>query len=204
MTTLTAPSAVPGSARYTLLLLAAVFILPFIIACGLFWSGWRPGQFVNHGELLQPPRQLPETGLHRADGRPLAMSELRGKWLLVVPVAGNCGTACQQLLHGLLQVHLALNKEQNRLQRVLISTAASAPADETALTEVQRQFPGLVIAAVDGEAAGAAWLRPLESSGPAIFVVDPLGKVIMRYADPNDLRGVLRDLERLLKYSWIR
>lgn len=204
MTTITAPSAAPRSAQHTLLLLAAVFILPVVIACGLFWSGWRPERFGNHGELLQPPRPLPETGLHRADGRPLAMSELRGKWLLVLPVAGSCGTSCQHLLHGMQQVHLALNKEQSRLQRVLISTGVSASADDPALPDVQRRFPELVVAAVDGQAAGNSWSRTLESSGAAVFVVDPLGNVMMRYADPKDLRGVLRDLERLLKYSWIR
>jgi len=26
----------------------------------------------------------------------------------------------------------------------------------------------------------------------------------MRYDNPPDMRGVLKDLERLLKYSWIR
>jgi hypothetical protein len=49
-----------------------------------------------------------------------------------------------------------------------------------------------------------AWKSVLEGTGQAIFIVDPLGNVMMRYAAPPDMRGILKDLERLLKYSWIR
>lgn len=194
-------------ARCPLWLLLAVFILPFAIGSGLFWSGWRPERIGNHGELLQPPRHLPgssETGLRHADGRPLPVSELRGKWLLVLPVTGNCDASCQSLLQRLHQLHVALNKEQKRLQRVLISTEMHGPASDPALLEVQRQFPDLVVAAVNGEMERTVWSKTLESPGQTIFVVDPLGNVMMRYVGPTDMRGMLKDLERLLKYSWIR
>ena len=39
---------------------------------------------------------------------------------------------------------------------------------------------------------------------PAVFIADPLGNVMMRYDEPIDARSVLRDMERLLKYSWVR
>lgn len=186
----------PKPAHHTLLLLAAVFVLPFIIGTGLFWSGWRPGKFVNHGELLQPPRLLPESGLTHADGRPLPTSEFRGKWLLVMPVDQTCDATCQQNLQQMRQVHIALNKEQSRLQRVFISSGALDPA----LVKMQQDFPDLVVAST----ANLAWRSALDVSGQTIYVVDPLGNIMMRYANPADMRGVLKDLERLLKYSWIR
>jgi len=34
-------------------------------------------------------------------------------------------------------------------------------------------------------------------------VIDPLGNVMMRYTDKPDMAGMLKDLERLLKYSWV-
>ena len=43
-----------------------------------------------------------------------------------------------------------------------------------------------------------------QASAPAIYIVDPLANVILRYAEPVALRGLFKDLERLLKYSWIR
>lgn len=189
----------PNTARRTLLLLAAVFMLPFVIGSGLFWSGWRPEKFSNHGELLQPPRQLPETGLLHANGRAFPTSELRGKWLLVMPNNELCTTVCEQKLQLLLQVHIALNKEQTRLQRVFISSIDNA----SELAELQHRFPDLVVAEIKSGAAGHEWHRALDDTGAAIYIVDPLGNVMMRYTEPTDMRGVLKDLERLLKYSWI-
>lgn len=194
----------PNSSRRTLLLLAALFILPFVIGSGLFWLDWRPEKFGNHGELLQPPRVLPAVGLYHADGRPLPTAELLGKWLLVLPVKGSCNATCQNNLQGMLKVHIALNKEQNRMQRVLIVGDVSDSANDPPMVELQRLFPGLLVAAVQANVAAEAWHGALNGRGQDVFIVDPIGNVMMRYADPSDMRGVLKDLERLLKYSWIR
>jgi hypothetical protein len=204
MSTTTAPLTSPKTSRAPLLLLAAVFILPLVIGYGLFWSGWRPEKFVNHGELLQPPRPLPDTGLLHADGRHMPTAGLRGKWLLVLPIEGTCAASCQNRLQQMLQVHLALNKEQNRMKRVLISSGiSSGSAEASGLAKMQQRFPDLVVSAVSDNAAGTAWHQTLDGFNQAIFVVDPLGNVMMRYSDTADLRGMLKDLERLLKYSWI-
>ena len=194
----------PNSSRRTLLLLAALFILPFVIGSGLFWLDWRPEKFGNHGELLQPPRTLPAVGLYRVDGRPLPTSELLGKWLLVLPVNGSCNATCQNNLQGMLKVHVALNKEQNRMQRVLIVSDVSDSANNPPMVELQRLFPGLLVAAMQTNVSGEAWNGALNGRGQGVFIVDPLGNVMMSYANPSDMRGVLKDLERLLKYSWIR
>ena len=185
----------PQAARLTLWLLAALFVLPVVLGSGLFWSGWRPGTFVNHGELLQPPRVLPESGLRHADGRPLPSSQLRGKWLLLMAAEQSCDASCERNLQQLRQVHIALNKEQSRVQRVFISTGAAGPA----LVKMQQDFPGLLVAS----ATDTAWRQALDGS-QTLYLVDPFGNVMMRYGDPADMRGVLKDLERLLKYSWIR
>ncbi|MEO8409383.1 MAG: hypothetical protein ABI478_02345, partial [Propionivibrio sp.] len=113
MTTMTVPlpqpKPVPAPARYTLLVLAALFLLPVALGTGLFWSGWRPTSFSNHGELLQPPLPLPDSGLAQMNGKALPTLALRGHWLLVVPQDQPCDTACADMLQQLLQVHIALN-----------------------------------------------------------------------------------------------
>lgn len=189
------PAAKPAGRM--LFLLAAVFVLPFLIGTGLFWSGWRPGKFSNYGELLQPARDLPAEGLKHADGTPFPNTELLGKWLLVLPVNGVCEAICLKNLQQMQQVHIALNKDQNRLQRVLISSGTVAPV------ALQTRFPDLVLGVV-APADAAPWQHTLEGSGKTLYIIDPLGKVMMRYAEPGQMRGVLKDLERLLKYSWIR
>ena len=193
------PDALPVTkpARYTMALLVATFVLPFVLGTGLYLSGWRPEKFGNHGDLIQPPRPMPETGLLQADGRPLPTAELRGKWLLMLPIEGSCGASCRESLQQMSNVHLALNKEQGRLRRVLVSTEGSPP-----FAELQQTYPGLLVAKVDPEAA-AEWASTLDNTGQGLLIADPLGNVIMRYDEAAEMRGVHKDLERLLKYSWI-
>lgn len=161
-----------------LLLLAATFVLPFLIGSGLFWSGWRPTVLRNHGVLIQPPRALPPN------------DALRGKWLLIVPARDGCAQDCQGTLQRLQQAHTALGKEQDRVQRVVIGTTPIQPPQ------------GLTV--VSPAADEVAWRRALDDFAPAVFVADPFGNVMMRYGEPIDARSVLRDMERLLKYSWVR
>ncbi len=193
------PDALPVTkpARYTMALLVATFVLPFVLGTGLYLSGWRPEKLGNHGDLIQPPRPMPETGLLQADGRPLPTAELRGKWLLMLPIEGSCGASCRESLQQMSNVHLALNKEQGRLRRVLVSTEGSPP-----FAELQQTYPGLLVAKVDPEAA-AEWASTLDNTGQGLLIADPLGNVIMRYDEAAEMRGVHKDLERLLKYSWI-
>ena len=199
-----ATTSADGSPRLMLLLLAAVFFLPFVVGSGLFWLDWRPAKFANHGELVQPPRALPESGLRHADGRALPTAELRGRWLLAVAVNTTCDTPCQATLQQLGQVQLALNKEQRRVQRVLLVNGG----DRETLAQLQRASPDLLVANVPSD-AGSAWASTFDSfaapatHGAGVYVVDPLANVMLRYPNANDLRGVLKDLERLLKYSWL-
>lgn len=193
------PDALPVTkpARYTMALLVATFVLPFVLGTGLYLSGWRPEKFGNHGDLIQPPRPIPETGLLQADGRPLPTAELRGKWLLMLPIEGSCGASCRESLQQMSNVHLALNKEQGRLRRALISTEGSPP-----FAELQQTYPDLLVAKLDPEAS-AEWASTLDNTGQGLLIADPLGNVIMRYDEAAEMRGVHKDLERLLKYSWI-
>lgn len=207
MSTLNAAQVRPHSSRLTLLLLAAVFVLPFLLGTGLFWLDWRPQKFGNHGELVKPALALPESGFRHADGRPLPTAELRGKWLLLMPVHEACDAVCQTMLQQTLQVHVALNKEQSRLQRVLMvsgEVGSNASSAQAHFAPLQSRFPDLVLARVSDQSMAALWDSALDRQQRPIYVVDPLGNVMMRYSDPGDMRGVLKDLERLLKYSWIR
>lgn len=201
MNTITSPAFPPsaGSLRRMLLLLAAVFFLPFIVGTGMFWSGWRPEKFANYGQLVQPPLVLPESGLRDADGNALSTSSLHGKWLLVKLGHEPCLAACQDELQKMQHVHIALNKEQSRVQRVFIASDGASP-----LAELRNRFPDLRLASLDSTGAAENWRRVFDGAGRELYLVDPLGQLIMRYDDPPDMRGVLKDLERLLKYSWIR
>lgn len=190
-------------ARRAILLVSALLVMPFALAFGLYWFEWRPAKLGNHGELIQPPQALPETGLQYADGRTLPIVEMRGKWSLVLISKGPCDTVCQGHLQQMRQVQVSLNKEMGRLRRVLIGESVSALAADTALTEIRQSYPDLTIAAPESGKDGDAWRSALDGTSHRFYVIDPLGNVMMRYTDKPDMQGMRKDLERLLKYSWV-
>jgi hypothetical protein len=184
-----------GSGRGTLLLILALFVLPVLIAGGLYVLGWRPDRTMNTGELIQPTFVLPE--VTDVGGKPLAGERLRHKWLLLVTGSGPCDASCADLLHQVHSVQIALNKERDRIRRAWVNPSAGS---DPALPELRRSLPDLLVA----QPADAAWAAAFGSApGHRLYVADPMGNVILRYAEGTDPRGVRKDLERLLKYSWI-
>ena len=189
-----------ASGRRAVLLASLLLAMPFVVAFALYRFEWRPAHTGNHGELTQPPRPLPENGLHEADGRPLPTAELRGRWLLVLAGDGPCDADCLRQLHLMRQIQVAQNKEMGRLRRVWLGAGA---ARDPALPELRRQYPDLVVAVPPEGAAANDWRAALDGSHYRLYLVDPLGNAMMRYAPGVDPTHVRKDLERLLKYSWV-
>ncbi|MBS1157888.1 MAG: putative transrane protein [Proteobacteria bacterium] len=187
-------AAPPGNGWPVLALLVSLLVLPFVIAGGLYLSGWQPGRSSQHGVLLQPPQALPASGLLGPDGRPLATVELQGKWLLVLFGNGPCDDACSRRVDEMRRVQVSLNKEMGRLQRVILT---DTPNDAGWRAWRARQ-PDLLVAA-----APQPWLPGLAGGSTyRLGIVDPHGYLVLTYP-PEVAAGDLRfDLERLLKFSW--
>ncbi len=186
-----------------MLLVTALLALPFALAFALYWFEWRPAKLANHGELIEPPRALPESGLTLIDGRPLPTADLRRKWTLIMVSDEPCAAACQHDLQQVRQVQVALNKEMVRLRRVLLGSSIVAKRADPGLAAVQGNYPDLLIAAPDAGAPGESWRSLVDASKHRFYLIDPLGNLMMRYPDQPEMQGMLRDLERLLKYSWV-
>ena len=89
------PSTQQRAGRRQLLLVASIFFVPLAVAVVLYFSAsWRPSACVQHGELIDPPRPLPEIALSLPDGGTTAADVLRGRWFLVHPVEGVCDPRC--------------------------------------------------------------------------------------------------------------
>lgn len=192
MTARPASAAPPARGRRTLLALAALFFMPLAIAFWLYYgTDWRPSGLSSHGVLIDPPRQVPWAA---EDG-----GSLRGRWVLVYVGDGICDADCRRSLHVMRQTRLALNAEMTRVQRVLLVTGNCC--DRAFL---EREHPGLLIldgTARQGRAALAAF--PQEERARAIYIVDPLGNLMMREDAGGNPRDLLADLRKLLKLSHI-
>jgi hypothetical protein len=189
----------PWRNRRPLLLLSLLFLAPLAFSFWLYYaSGWRPGGTTNHGELLQP-RALEAASLPLADGGQTASDWLTGKWSLVVIGNGACDAACQQTLVYVRQTHTGLGRLNLRVQRVFLADSACCERGY-----LQREHAGVL--AVDASSATGRKLVsafPSDSRERMVFVVDPLGNLMMRYDSRLDPRGLRTDLKKLLDLSHI-
>lgn len=153
---------------------------PLVLGTAAYLLGWSPGAPSNYGELLKP---------HVVEATPL--SELRGKWVLVTFDAAACDASCERKLYIARQVRRAQGKDMERIERLWVIMDAGKPrADILAATE------GTRIARNENLSGGFP--------GPAaeyIYLVDPLGNLMMRFPRDPDPSQVIKDLQRLLKYS---
>ena len=179
--------------RRTLLLVAAVCIAPFVGSFLLYFF-WQPSGRINYGDLLEGA-VLPAVPLTRAGGNPVDLAKLRGRWLFVTADAVQCDEYCQKKLWQMRQVRLTQGKYLERIERVWLLTdeAIVAPA-------IEREYEGMHIAQ-GGEALKAL---PVKSAlRDHIWLVDPLGNIVLRYPKDANPSRMKKDLERLLKVSRI-
>ena len=184
--------------------LAALFFVPLLASAWLYYgTSWRPGGHINHGELIQPPRPLPRVELPRVKlAGELAPSDptlFRSKWTLVYIGDGSCDASCRDTLYVMRQTRLALGTDMERLERVFLVTANCCAKDYLA-----REHAGITVLDAGG-ASGAQLLSrfPPGERAHTLFIVDPLGNLMMRYDVRRDPRGLLVDLRRLLELSQI-
>lgn len=194
----------PRSPRTQIWILVGVFFAPLALAFLLYYGsgGWRPPGSTNKGELISPPRTLPSVALPSLSGLPLPADTWRGKWTLLYVGDGRCDERCRAALTLMRQTRLALNADMTRVQRIFLATGNCCDRDY-----LDAEQPGLVVALADNE-SGATLLAAFPDARPAadghIYVVDPLGNLMMRHAPAaQPSKGLLEDLRKLLKLSHI-
>ena len=185
--------------RRTLLIVAAAFLLPVAVAFTLYYGKlWRPANSSSKGELVEPARPLTVTGLRHADGSAADASVLAGKWTLLYIGDGRCDDACRTALVFGRQTRLALNNEMTRVQRVFLATGNCCDSDYFA-----REQAGLIALDASAPEAAALLAQFPEAREHTLFIVDPLGNLMMRHDSRVTTKDLLTDLKKLLKLSHI-
>jgi len=192
--------------RLSLIFVLGMFAAPLAIAWLVLsiFPEWAPQGKVNHGELVDPVRPLPAFQLTTLSGDALDETFFRGKWTIVYLVQGGCDRPCVEQLYNIRQVRLAQGKNIDRLQRLLLWNDEGISAEER--SELQTHFPGQVIVPLSDQGSAALLQtfvldaeQPLDAG--RVYLVDPLGHLMMSYEADDEPRGMIKDLERLLKYS---
>lgn len=206
--------------RMVLLLIAGI-PLTMILAATWLWFYVASGELdlvgtvgtANRGSLVQPPRQIDEAALTH-NGTDFSYSELEPRWTLAIPWGGqNCDASCEQTLYVTRQIHMALGKHFNRIQRLFLSERE--PADITlgiARLSDEHPLPENFSNLLATEHRRLRVLRVEKDSFDSVFpewhddsstwyLIDPRGWIMMSYNKDIPYKDVISDLKFLLKNS---
>ncbi len=194
-----ARSADTRSGRWKMILVLLVCASP-VVASYFAYYVVRPEGRRNFGELIDPQRPLPAMATQTLDGKAGRLTALKDQWLLLSVAGGACDVRCEQNLYFQRQLRESLGREKERLDRVWLVNDA-APVREALLPALAS---ATVLRADPGELA--QWLEPTPGKRlqDHLFLVDPLGNLMMRFPADMDAAAAAkakRDLERLLRAS---
>lgn len=172
----------------TLLAVALIFILPVTLAyLALNLGLYTPG-VGNKGELLEPPLEITTA----------EQEQLPDTWRIGTRIPADCTQGCEHAIYVLSQTWYALGRENDRVNAVGITgreepTPAPRVPDDSVLEFYQLPETHEL----------------LEELPPySLFIMDPLGNIILYYEGSSDrdtmimqARDLLDDLETLLKMS---
>lgn len=172
--------------------------------------GLRPEGSVNYGTLVNPQRPVPDAAalpLTTLDGQPFDLRSLDGKWVLVTADSGACAESCVTKLFILRNSHASQGKNVERLTRVWFVTD-NAPIS----AQILEAYKGTIIVRADPEKL-AAYLAPDAGQTDAaaakaalaepMWIIDPLGNLMMQYPANADPVSVRKDISKLIYNSRI-
>ncbi|WP_194720589.1 SCO family protein [Noviherbaspirillum malthae] len=188
-----------NTGRWKLFAVLAVCASP-LIASYLTYYVIKPEGRTNYGALIDPRAYpMPQLNTAALDGAPANLQQFKGKWIMMIADGGECQEACRKRLHDMRQLRLAQGKDMDRIERVWLITDKQ-PLD----TVLMREYDGTHMLRSDAQAV-KSWLPSDQASAYTdhIYMIDPLGNLMMRFpkdADPNKIK---KDLAKLLKASRI-
>lgn len=186
-----------------LYLLIAVSLAPIIASYFAYFVA-PPAARTNYGTLVEPQRPVPDIPATGLDGTAFDARALKDRWVLVMVDGGACDAPCESKLLHMRQQRIMTGKERESIERIWFITDGEPVAGR-----LIREYEGTILVRVDER-----HLRPVLAlpDGPDaslrdhIWLVDPLGNLMLRWPRDPDPKGTRSDIARLLKVSsfWTR
>ena len=196
------PAKRSGIGRLQGISVIASVVLPIAAAYLVFYTGvGMPEGTINEGDLLKPPVDVAEMTFLEADSGPMQLANEEPKWRYLIVPAGECDNACEQLLYTSRQVHIRLSEKADRVERLLVTTTPLAAERRESLAE---QHPRLRFVVLPEEAMAQLQRETglLNRNQPELLLVDQEGFAMMDYDNHHSGNQLLKDIKRLLKYSY--
>ena len=189
--------------RRIIIVIFAMSVIPFGIAWYLSSNQEWMGGGTNNGQLITPVVTTERNELTGFDDFSKEnMDELKGHWILVnVIPKTDCNSVCQQAIHKTRQLRLMMNKDLTRIRRLVI-IIPEIKADSVKQwwkddARLIRTKPAISLI------EKLKNIRNGDIPDGMLFIMDPLGNLMMQYEPEFDPYEVKSDLRKLLKISQI-
>ena len=188
--------------RSYMLALFAVFFGPLFFAMWLFYvpNSWLNASTQNHGTLIQPAKPLDAFSISNASGDTWDKSQLMGKWTLLYVGDEECDLYCEASLFKMRQVRLTLGRDSQRVERKYIGI--DKQKNKNTIEGILNNYPSMQVRWFEQEKIQQS-LTNFNLEKNHIYLIDPLGNLMMRYTIDATSKGMKKDLKRLLKVSKI-
>lgn len=172
--------------------------LLLVIGPYVLYAWWKPVAQINKGELLETRSAgLQLLALEGVTPIKTLSESVKKKWVFLTVQTANCDARCQNKLYLMRQIRTAQGENMDRIERVWVILGNGQPD-----SQLLKIHPGLHLVRVPN-LASLSQLPLGTDPGAYIFVIDPLGNLVMRYDDRSEPKGIIKDLSRLLRFSGI-
>lgn len=192
---------------WALFTIVTLFFVPLFLAWVLYrFQIGLPTHTTNHGQLINPPVIASELAFTTKTGEAIKLSHFHGRWLMLYFNPAACLDACKKEIYFMRQVHTALGKNQQRVQRLFVSGSKKQTNELASLLDSQYSKMKVVFAKPSERISFYHALKKpneVKYKEGHLYIIDPLGNMMMEYDINAPAKGILKDLKKLLRVSQI-
>ena len=182
--------------RLALVGIALMFFVPIFVSWYLvFFSDYKEGiKTLNNGELISPIINLSNLDM-KAFSDDKVHSHDR-TWILAFLINEKCDESCQEKLYQIRQIRLAIGKDKDKLERLVI---ANANLD---WGTYKKEYPGqkyIDASMINFDSIVSVFKINPELKADSIYLIDPYGNLMMQYKNGTEPTGIIKDIERLIR-----
>jgi hypothetical protein len=174
--------------RLQAVLIAAIFVVPVVIALALTSLGWIPNGH-SYGQPIQPERDLAGVPVQLANGQPFSWHNRHAVWTLVALPGPDCAERCLRELDLAHRAQITLGRHADKLRLLYLGTPPTGAAAEG--FERVWTLATTTSHALDDRRAAAA-------DSVSAVLVTPDGKALTRYAANFSAEGLRQDLKKVV------
>lgn len=189
-----------------LLTIFGLFFVPLAFAATwylLLPADYRPSSMTNNGNLIDPIYPVAAFTQQTKDGAEFTGKDLEKKWTLVHLVSGSCDENCSKWLYNTRQIRIALAEDMERVNRLTVVDSADAVAANQKMWE---SHPDMQVIITSGGGLAQQIIRHTAAEAypeHSVYLIDPLGNLMMQFPPDMNPKLLMKDLEKLLKLSHI-